>query len=102
MRNSFDAGAMYEDEERTKVCDELSKYSSSIIKEFEKIFALQTYYDAPGTEKGGKYGYYNYFSQNIIPKEGKLHMVNLTMLKEDSWNNFWQRWNRFKNLKAFL
>jgi hypothetical protein len=89
-------------EEKCKIREELSKYSASIIIEFEKILSPEKCWYEPGTDKGGECGGYNYFIQNIIPKEGSWHSVNLTMLKEDPWNNFWQRWNRFLNLKAFL
>lgn len=93
-----------EAEERQKVCDELSKYSGSIIEEFERLFPLELIRYEPGTIKGGKWGDYNYFSQNIMPKDAKSRydIVNLTMLKEDPWGNFWPRWNKFKNLRAFL
>lgn len=85
---------------------ELSQYSYKTIQEFEKIFPLPRLYDPPGTNAGGKYGKYHYYSQNIIPKEGKAHIVNVTMLYKDTYEEtyqiFWSRWNRFKNLRVFL
>lgn len=96
--------AELEYKERIKVCEELSKYYRSIIEEFERLFPLELHRYEPGTIKGGKWGDYNYFCQNIMPKEGKgrQDIVNLTILKEDSWNNFWQRWNKFKIFIPFL
>ena len=87
--------------ERQKIAQELFKFSREIIEEFDEIFFPTTaHYDAPGTELGGEYGKYNYYVQNVIDKDGDYS--NITMLCENSYNDFWDRWNRFKRLKAFL
>lgn len=85
-------------EESQRMADELSKYSRSTIQEFQKLFPIEKLFD----EKINKHNYYNYYIQNIIPKEGPQFMVNVEMLCEDPYIDFWRRWNRFKSLKAFL
>ena len=87
--------------ERQKMAQELFKYSKEIIEEFdENFYPPQMEYYKPGTENGGYYGKHNYYTQNIIDKNGEY--ANVTMMIENSFDDFWQRWNRFKNLKAFL
>lgn len=98
----FVFGSIKWTKELSKVEKELSQYSWKAIIEFDRIFHPVTHYDPPGTQDGGKYGKYNYYSQNIIPKEGKSYIVNITMLYENTYEDFWVRWNRFKNLKVYL
>lgn len=87
--------------ERQKMAQELFKYSRDLIDEFdETFFPPQAEYYEPGTEKGGEWGKHNYYSQNVIDKNGDY--TSVTMLNENSFEDFWERWNRFKNLKAFL
>lgn len=87
--------------ERQKMAQEIFKFSKDIIEEFdEAFFPLQAIYYEPGTEKGGEYGDYNYYTQNVFDKNGEY--ANVTMLKENSFADFWERWNRFKKLKVFL
>lgn len=86
--------------ERQKMAQELFKYSKDIIEEFdENFYPPQMEYYKPSSENGG-YGTYNYYTQNVIDKNGDY--ANVTLLIENSFDDFWKRWNRFKNLKAFL
>jgi hypothetical protein len=89
-------------EEHQKIGEELSQYSRNIVDEFEKVFPPETHYDPPGSSAGGKWGKHNYYHLNIIPKEGRAHVTSVTLLYENTFNHFWLRWNRFKNLKVFL
>lgn len=86
--------------ERQKMAQELFKYSCAAIEEFDELFKPNINYDVPGSELGGEYGRYNYYIQNVIAKDGDY--ANITMLNDNSYNDFWERWNGFKNLKAYL
>lgn len=86
--------------ENQKISQELFEFSREFIEEFNKTFPPKTHYDLPGTKDGGKYGKYNYYSQKVICSDGDYTHIN--MLYENTYKDFWGRWNRFKNLKAFL
>jgi hypothetical protein len=81
--------------ELKKIEEELVQYSWKAIVEFERIFAPQLYYD-PATKT------WDGWVQNIIPKEGKDHITNITMTYAGGHKDFWFRWNRFKNLLVFI
>jgi hypothetical protein len=81
--------------ELKKIEDELIQYSWKAIQEFERIFAPELYYD-PATKT------WDGWSQNIIPKEGKEQITNITLTYKGGYKDFWFRWNRFKNLLVFI
>lgn len=80
---------------------ELSQYSKWAIEQFEKVFPVEENTYDPITMT------WTYYRQNIIPKEGgRDNIVNITMPNvhdiEARYNFFWERWNRYKQLIAFL
>jgi len=81
--------------ERKKIEEELIKYSRKIIAEFERALGPKLSYDRTTKTWDG-------WRQNIIPKEGKEHIVNITLTYRGGHEDFWIRWNRFKNLLVFI
>jgi hypothetical protein len=90
-------------EERKKVINEVSKYSKREIEQFEELFPITNkIYDAKSMT-------HNTWCQNIMPigyECKKENMANITFFAfdddKDTYKHFWERWNRFKNLIAFI
>jgi hypothetical protein len=86
--------------ERQKILQELFQFSRDYIEKFNELCAPEIIYYKPGTEEGGDWGKYNYYSQNVIDKNG--YMASVDILYENSYDDFFDRWNKFKNLRVFL
>jgi hypothetical protein len=76
-----------------RIHEELTGISYKELKDFEKNFPYQ------------KDNVYNSWFIEILTKEffenGWDHFY-LHLSGDDPYNDFWKRWNRWKNLRAFL
>jgi hypothetical protein len=62
-----------------------------LLREFEKLFPAPYYEN------------FDNWSFEIRTKEGYSHTVGMSSMPwGDSYRDFWKRWNRFMNLRAFL
>lgn len=76
--------------ENNKIQEELAKYSWNTIEEFQRVLPAHTLW---GT------------MIEVFPKEGFDHLCYLWLCEEpdiDPYQDFWERWTRFLNLRAFL
>jgi hypothetical protein len=93
--------AILDQKKRKEMENELRQYSKWAIEQFEKVFPVEKNTYDPQTME------WKYYHQNIIPKEGgRENIVNITLPNvhdiETRYNFFWERWNRYKQLIAFL
>lgn len=78
-------------ENNNKIQEELVKYSWKTLDEFQKHFPIDN------IEWG--------IIVEVFPKEGFSNLCYIYLNEEDGvdpYDDFWKRWNRFLNLKAFL
>lgn len=86
---------------RKEMEEELHQYSKWAIEQFEIVFPVEDNTYDPQTMQ------WAYYHQNILPKEGgRENIVNITLPNvqniEARYWFFWSRWNRYKQLIAFL
>lgn len=77
-------------EENNKIREELRKYSWKAIEEFQSML--------PAFMGWG-------YCIEVFPLEGFDNLCYIWLSDDeniDPYQDFWQRWNRFLNLKAFL
>ncbi len=84
-------------EQHDKINEELSKYSWKTIAAFQETFPLSVSLTKGSTE----YYTLEVFSKENIDFANSVSYVYLNK-SENRFEDFWNRWNRFLNLKAFL
>jgi hypothetical protein len=77
--------------EHDEIRQELEKYSYKTILDFVKVFPIKTdYYTV------------EFFPKQDYPFNTPNHTFGTGYIQIKSPTDFWEKWNRYKRLKAFL